>query len=391
MRRHIFLGALLAAALGTAGCEDQKLEPTAPSSGDPAFAQQSTKPKVDRDNLRLPASAQKIETQYSDLTRRVIDSTQFVCPPSTPLIDYLNETIDHSIAVEPDIFFTLVNLAADQVPSVDGILFTTEATPQFFGYTGEYDHTMTKVERDVKRFWDIDSDDIQLVAMHGTMLLDVDRVARVYEAAFTVGGSPISHDLAVFFAQTVHDALAASTTMDGGNYPLWTFNAFAVPGDGAARPNKIVVGDGVLESYKVIGFDDVAPQAVYAHEFGHHIQFQRGYFNDPLATNGSPAEQTRYTELMADAFSAYYLTHSRGAALNQKRVAEFLQVFFNIGDCAFDNPGHHGTPNQRMRSAEFGFEVADQAQKQGHILTADEFHALFVAAYPTITAPDATT
>ena len=94
---------------------------------------------------------------------------------------------------------------------------------------------------------------------------------------------------------------------------------------------------------------------------------------------------------MADAFSAYYLTHSRGAALNRKRVAEFLQVFFNIGDCAFDNPGHHGTPNQRMRSAEFGFEVADQAQKQGHILTADEFHALFVAAYPTITAPDATT
>ena len=73
------------------------------------------------------------------------------------------------------------------------------------------------------------------------------------------------------------------------------------------------MGDGVLERYTVIGFDDVAPQAVYAHEFGHHIQFQRGYFNDPLGTDPATvdqAERTRYTELMADAFSAYYLTHS---------------------------------------------------------------------------------
>jgi hypothetical protein len=33
----------------------------------------------------------------------------------------------------------------------------------------------------VKRFWDISSDDIQLVGMHGTMLQDIDRVARTYE------------------------------------------------------------------------------------------------------------------------------------------------------------------------------------------------------------------
>jgi len=150
------------------------------------------------------------------------------------------------------------------------------------------------------------------------------------------------------------------------------------------------VGDGVLESYKAIGFDDVAPQAVYAHEFGHHIQFQRGYFSDHFATTGSAAERTMYTELMADAFSAYYLTHKRGAALNKKRVAQFLQVFFDIGDCAFSDPGHHGTPNQRMKAANFGFTVAAQAQKQGHILTADQFHRLFVAAYPGLVAPDVT-
>ena len=93
---------------------------------------------------------------------------------------------------------------------------------------------------------------------------------------------------------------------------------------------------------------------------------------------------------MADAYSAYYLTHKRGAALNRKRVAQFLQVFFQIGDCGFDSPAHHGTPNQRMAAAEFGFDVAHEAQKQGHILSSDQFHDLFVAAYPELIAPDAT-
>jgi len=115
-----------------------------------------------------------------------------------------------------------------------------------------------------------------------------------------------------------------------------------------------------------------------------------GYFEDVVPGATTQAELTRYTELMAHAFSAYYLTHKRGAALNQKRVAQFLEVLYDIGDCAFSNPGHHGTPNRRRRAAEFGFKVADDFQKQGHILTSAEFHAHFAAAYPAIVAPDAT-
>jgi hypothetical protein len=67
---------------------------------------------------------------------------------------------------------------------------------------------------------------------------------------------------------------------------------------------------------------------------------------------------------VADAFSAYYITHKRGAALNRKRVAQFLRVFFDIGDCAFDNPGHHGTPNQRMDAARLGFSIAAEARSR---------------------------
>jgi hypothetical protein len=92
---------------------------------------------------------------------------------------------------------------------------------------------------------------------------------------------------------------------------------------------------------------------------------------------------------MADAMSAYFLTHKRGMTMNRHRVTEFLGAFYQIGDCGFTSPGHHGTPNQRMKAAQFGFDVADSAQKQGHILSSEEFYRLFVAGYANIIAPDA--
>jgi hypothetical protein len=220
--------------------------------------------------------------------------------------------------------------------------------------------------------------------MHGTTVLDTAKTAATYRALFGV-----SAGVASALAADDRAALLATPGLDGGNHPFFTFNAFAFSTSDHSIPDKIVMGDGILAGYHAMGFDDVAPQAVFAHEFGHHIQYENGYFDDPYATAGDAAEQTMYTELMADAFGAYYLTHSRGAAMNQKRVAEFLQVYFQIGDCAFDNPGHHGTPNQRMRAAQFGFQVAAESQKQGHILSSREFHDRFVAVYPTIIAPDA--
>jgi predicted metalloprotease len=150
------------------------------------------------------------------------------------------------------------------------------------------------------------------------------------------------------------------------------------------------MGDGILAGYEAVGLGDVAPQGVYAHEFAHHIQIENDYFNDPVPAATTVAELTRYTEFMADAMAAYYLTHKRGAAMNRKRVEQFLEVFFQVGDCGFASPGHHGTPNQRMAAAQFGFDLADQAQKQGHILTSEHVHDEFVAAYSDLVAPDAT-
>ena len=160
----------------------------------------------------------------------------------------------------------------------------------------------------------------------------------------------------------------------------------AVSFRGTGLPDKIVMGDGILEGFAAIGYGDVAPQAIFAHEYAHQIQFERD-FELPAAEGQDQAEMTRFGELNADAFAAYYMTHSRGENVHKKRVEEFLNVFYQIGDCAFTDPGHHGTPAQRLAAARFGFELADQARAQGHILTAAEFNALFLAEYASIIAP----
>ena len=380
MRRYVFRTAFLSLALFTAACQDQSTEPTTPPEPSPQ-ATTANGFRLDRGKIQLPSG-----WRVTDRLNRVLDPDDFVCE-ATPIDAFYVGARDAWEEAEPEIFDLLYNqLLADLVPTFDALFFQTEATPQYFGYNGEYNHIMLKTERDVKRFWDIESDDIQLLGMHGTMLLDADRVAAVY--ATGVFG-PVPPALAAILGALVADGVAESEVLNGGNHPILSFNAFAFTDEEGPIPDKIVMGDGILDAYRTLGFDDVAPQAVYAHEFGHHIQFENDYFNDPLALPNNTPETTRYTEMMADAFAAYYLTHKRGGAMNQKRVRQFLEVFFDIGDCGFDSPGHHGTPDQRMRAAEFGFQIADQAQKQGHILTADQFHDLFVLAYPAMVLPDA--
>ena len=383
MRKSLLVASGLALALATTACQDTRTEPSVAS---PDLLQKITPHAIDR-TLKLPPGP--LSDQYlSEAVRRAINPGDYVCPPVTPLVGWLRAELQ---PVDPAILGELFDLAADVLPTAYALFFETEATRQFFGYNGEYTRLMIKTERDVKAFWDIPSDDIQLLAMHGTVLLDVEKMTATYQAAFTIGGQPIPEAVARQLAEIVRDDVLADPDLNGGNHPIFTFNAFAFSDFDGPLPDKIVMGDGILDGYEALGFEDVAPQGVYAHEFAHHIQYENGYFEEFPPTGATTvAELTRYTELMADAMSAYYLTHKRGAALNQKRVAQFLEVFFNIGDCAFTNPGHHGTPNQRMKAAEFGFRIADEAQKQGHILTSEQFHDLFVAYYPTLVAPDAT-
>jgi hypothetical protein len=214
--------------------------------------------------------------------------------------------------------------------------------------------------------------------MHGDMLLDREKVIRIDMLLY--GDSRAN---AEFWADLILQLLAEIPQYRSGDHPIFTFNAFAqqsfhLPPYGVI-PDKILMGDGIMQAYAGIGFEDVAPRAILAHEFAHHIQFQNNLFG-----NVASPEATRRTELMADAFAAYYLSHSRGASMQWKRVRQFLQVFFNIGDCAVTDINHHGTPNQRLAAAEWGYSVAAAAQKQGHILTSQQFAAMFEAQLPLL-------
>jgi hypothetical protein len=401
MQRNVLLASGLALALVTAGCENQTPEPAAPSENSPSLQQLGRKDLTDlalkKVLVRVPVEGRLSDHFSRNLAGRLIDPTDYVCQINSPLFNWADAEWNESLANDlPELIELILEFAADQVPFVEALLVMDESYPdaQEFGYDGDFTNVMLRTERDVKRFWDIPSDDILLLAMKGTMLQDEARVAVVFQNFFVDGdGSAITPAEAAEYAARVHELILQAETLDGGDDPLFSLNAFAFSAPGIQ--DRIVMGDGVLEGYGAIGFGDVAPQAIYAHEFAHHIQFENEYFSEvPPTYPGGPApttqaEFTRYTELMADAMAAYYLTHARGAALNKHRVAKFLSAFFQIGDCAFTNPGHHGTPLQRMRAAEFGFAIADQAQKQGHILTSEQFHDLFVDAYPELIAPDA--
>jgi hypothetical protein len=387
--RSLSLGSLLVATFVVVGCH----EPTAPTS---ATLNPSAAPELARGGLaggrivvnsKLPAplsSKLPISQAFREFGTRAINPGDYVCSnESSPVVQVLDAEIQRTIDAGPAELRRLIeilNLGGDILPTYEAIYFQTPETPQYYGYNGDFTKAVTKTERDIKRFWDIPSSQIQVVAMHGTMLLDQERTTRAYVELFGIP-EPVAKE----YAKALADSLAASTTLNGGNYAYFTFNAVSARGDGFE--DKIVMGDGILEAYAQIGYGDVAPQAIFAHEFAHQIQYENEYFED--LGNVSAPEETRYTELMADAMAAYYLTHKRGGTLNAKRVAQFLQVFYQIGDCQFTNPGHHGTPNQRLAAAQFGFRLADEAQKQGQILSAEAFHDLFLDYYPNIIAPDA--
>lgn len=263
----------------------------------------------------------------------------------------------------------------------------------FFGAPSDPDHALEphaqqirNTFRDLRRFWDIQSADIQLMAMHGDVLLDADRIAKTLSTMVATGQlGPLSPADIQKEATTVANFMR--TQGDFYDNPLWTLNAFAFSGDGepdpfiAALPDKLIMGDGIIDAFDAIGLGDVGVRVIMAHEFGHHVQFELGAFDGGPS---DPAEATRRTELMADAMAAYYGTHKKGLALNKKRVADALLSFYTVGDCQFDSPGHHGTPLQRERAADWGADLAAAAKPRSYVLPAATFIARFDAALPQL-------
>lgn len=335
------------------------------------------KRQFNSESARQVGSGVLSEEQYIELALSVLNAVPATECSTTELRDWLQaEMADWSAADRYFAnYFSMNYLAGDMA-----YVFENSSEGQYYGINGEYTQALTKAFKDLKRFWDIQSSDIVMVAMHGNMMYDEERLVQLFQL---YGNSLATSQWA---AANVISLLETVPVYRNGDHPIFTFNAYAsratafIPPYGPL-PKKITMGDGIMDGYTALGFEDVAPQAILAHEFGHHIQYELNLF---ATTITDPAERTRRTELMADAYSAYFLSHARGATMQWKRVQQFLEVFFNIGDCSFASSGHHGTPLQRMAAAEWAYELADNAKKQGKILSAQEFADLFDAQLPII-------
>ena len=164
MRRNVLLAACLVVALGTTACQDREPQNdmTSPTVGT-AELQQSDFTR-DPSLLKLPASVRVSDLR--DPSRAVVPTA---CDDDTPVFNYF---LERAFQIPLPTLTLLINRWTDLVPTYEALIFQTVATPQYFGYNGEYTRRMAKTEKDVKQFWDIESDDIQVLAMHGTVLAD---------------------------------------------------------------------------------------------------------------------------------------------------------------------------------------------------------------------------
>ncbi|WP_031427533.1 hypothetical protein [Flavimarina sp. Hel_I_48] len=328
-------------------------------------------------NLELKDDAKKWQDENSKnlayLFRNAVAPSP--CGP-TELRDVQNKYIN-SIIADP-LALSYVSLYSDINYYYS---FLLNEGDQYFGEDGNYTQLMTKRERELNKFWSMPVD-ITVKGEHTANLNDREKVAEVFYSFFGFRDAqgnfvPLTQEQAYEQADIILELNEQSPNLPENPY-------FAT--DGFASSNRtIVIGDGLPDWLSQTGIDEgIVWTGILAHEWAHEIQFLN--FGDwyPNGAAQDPAEATRYTELEADFIASYYMTHKRGATYNWKRVEQFLDLYFQIGDCSFSSSGHHGTPAQRMAASRAGYDLAQNAQKQGHILTMDEAHAAFVATISDI-------
>lgn len=249
----------------------------------------------------------------------------------------------------------------------------TDTSTPYFGANGEYTNLVKKITRSLEKFWDMPNE-VSVRGQHNSTLNDFDKIVDIL--TFWYG---LPEELALSYADyfTNYINVESSFLIES---PLLSFDGFAIALEGQLdQGDLIVIGDGLIELASEAGVDTkVVWAGIMAHEWGHQMQFNNNAIWYPNGAADNAPEATRTTELEADFMTGYYLTHKRGGTYNWKSTEEFLNLFFNIGDCSFTSNGHHGTPKQRMSAAREGYILAKNAKKNGHILDANTVHQYFL-------------
>lgn len=288
------------------------------------------------------------------------------CLPSelTPvLLGHLAELVSDPLAEE---YFNLYTQLSSQLAASDN-------SEQYFGKKGEYSSLVNRRIRELERFWDMPGQ-LQVNGQHSESLNDREKLAAYYY-------SLIMDEATWEMAYESADNLLALNAQSP-NLPESLFFSL----DGFLNFNKtVIIGDGLVQMISETGIDPgITYSAILAHEWAHQIQLDNFEAWYPGQDPNAPEQPVAFMELEADFFAAYFLTHKRGATYNWKRVEEFLNLAFTLGDCTTNSPTHHGTPAQRKRASHLGYELAEEAQKKGHILSPEEVHMAFLISLPEI-------
>ncbi|TRO65355.1 hypothetical protein [Christiangramia sabulilitoris] len=243
----------------------------------------------------------------------------------------------------------------------------------YYGENGEYDQTAKKRIRELESFWNLNRE-IRLNGQHFKSLEDREILTDMIESFDrTVRNRDEAYEKADWLLEI--NKLSPNIPEN----PFFSLDAFT-------RSNGLlVIGDGLLQSLVDVGIEGkVAFSSILAHEWWHQVQFENDLEWNSASSLPPMAERSRFSELEADFAAAYFLSHKRGATYNWKRIADYFELSFNVGDCLTNSSQHHGTPTQRSMAARAGFDLADSAKKKGSVLEAGEVHNAFLKFYNSI-------
>jgi hypothetical protein len=93
----------------------------------------------------------------------------------------------------------------------------------------------------------------------------------------------------------------------------------------------------------------VAVAGICAHECGHIYQYYNGYMQTLAGATAI------LVELHADFIAGFYFGRDR--SYSRQSVETFARSLFSKGDYNFNNPQHHGTPQQRVDAMSRGYDL----------------------------------
>ncbi|MGK3208900.1 hypothetical protein [Amycolatopsis sp. MEPSY49] len=275
------------------------------------------------------------------------------------LLTYANKLAAQLTPLENQAFNALSGLSQLYVQGV-----ASDKTPQVFGTDGQYTPRATDTIDRLRAFWDIESWNIQLVAWKGTDLGSQAKMAQT----FSLGLAPAKvKDAAALATKVLYEVPA----LQGGRHPLLTLNAFSAPADSLGG-KRVALGDGLLDTVNVLGFDDVSVESVVGHEYGHQVDF---------AHENYPRNES--SEMGPDAYGGYFVAHAKGYAWNARTQQEVTYLDASIGDCYHS----HGTPDQRKAAGAWGEKQATSQGNPNRIVPTATMIEKFQKVYPKLMPP----